>query len=42
LVQNSEELKKAGEIKLWLEGKEVRANLVKPPFYDPSGERLRI
>ncbi len=42
LVEPDDDFKEGGEVALWLEGREVKARYVKPPFYDPRGERLKI
>ena len=42
LVKPHENWKEGGEVSVLLEGKVLKARYIKPPFYDPKGERLRI
>ena len=42
LVKPHESFKEGGEVTLFLEGKDLKGRYVKPPFYDPKGERMRI
>jgi sarcosine oxidase subunit alpha len=42
LAETHEDWHEGGKVKLWLDDKEVEADFVKPPFYDPSGERMKM
>jgi glycine cleavage system aminomethyltransferase T len=42
LVKPHESFKEGGRVTLFLEGKDLKGRYVKPPFYDPKGERMRI
>ena len=42
LVEPNENWREGGIVKLWFEGREIEAGFVKPPFYDPNGERMKI
>ncbi len=42
LVEPHEDWREGGKVNLWLDGEEVEADFVKPPFYDPSGERMKM
>jgi sarcosine oxidase subunit alpha len=42
LVEPHEDFKAGARVALWLNGKEVEANCIKPPFFDPKGERMKI
>ncbi|MBU0972206.1 MAG: (2Fe-2S)-binding protein, partial [Proteobacteria bacterium] len=42
LVEPNENWRKGGTVKIWLENREIEAGFVKPPFYDPNGERMKI
>jgi len=42
LVEPHENWREGGTVKLWFEGQEIEAAFVKPPFYDPNGERMKI
>ncbi|MDH5207105.1 MAG: 2Fe-2S iron-sulfur cluster-binding protein [Burkholderiaceae bacterium] len=42
LVEPDEDWREGGKVRLWIEeGREVEAAFAKPPFYDPSGERMK-
>jgi sarcosine oxidase subunit alpha len=41
LVETDEGLKPGGKVGLWIEGKEIQADYVKTPFYDPDGGRMK-
>ncbi len=42
LVEPDEDWREGGKVRLWLgEGREVEAAFAKPPFYDPSGGRMK-
>jgi sarcosine oxidase subunit alpha len=41
LVEPDEDLKPGGKVGLWIEGKEIQADCVKTPFYDPDGGRMK-
>lgn len=42
LVKPHPDFKEGGRLTLWLDRKELMAPIVKPPFYDPGGERMKI
>jgi sarcosine oxidase subunit alpha len=42
LVDNHEDIRKRGSMVLFGDGRDVRVDYQKPPFYDPKGERMRI
>lgn len=42
LVEPHEDWHEGGTVRLWFEEREIEANFAKPPFYDPSGERMKM
>jgi sarcosine oxidase subunit alpha len=42
LVEPHDDLLVGARVTLWLNGKELEAKCVKPPFFDPKGERMKI
>jgi sarcosine oxidase subunit alpha len=42
LVDRHDDWREGGKVRLWHEGSEVEADFVKPPFYDPAGERMKM
>jgi len=41
LVEPDPSFKPGGKISLWIEGKELEADCIKTPFYDPERERMK-
>jgi sarcosine oxidase subunit alpha len=42
LVAPHEDWREGGKVRLWHDGNEIEADFAKPPFYDPSGERMKM
>jgi sarcosine oxidase subunit alpha len=42
LADRHEDWHEGGKVRLWHEGREIEAEFVKPPFYDPAGERMKL
>ena len=42
LVDKHPDWQEGGRVRLWFDEREIEADFVKPPFYDPAGERMKL